>query len=116
MNFFIKTVLYRSLWNVEKVLFLPIQLATHKRATTSTMGCARFVEILQNCVARQLPGRMCSIVFLAFTLKLPVQTLLSVAPTHSVFWRTTQFQQNEHTHGIKKRQIGKLTQITRAEL
>ena len=29
---------------------------------------------------RQILWRMCSVVFLAFTLKLPVQTLLSVAP------------------------------------
>ena len=42
---------------------------------------------------------MCSIVFHAFTLKLPIQTLLSVVPTRSVFWYTTQFQQNEHTPG-----------------
>ena len=40
---------------------------------------------------------MCSKGFLVFTLKLPIQTLLSVAPTRSVFWRATQFQQNEHT-------------------
>ena len=47
----------------------------------------------------QLFGRMCSILFLAFTLKLPIQTLLSVVPTHSVFWHATQFQKNEHTPG-----------------
>ena len=35
-------------------------------------GCARFTEILQNCVVRQVLGRMCSIVFLAFTLKLAI--------------------------------------------
>ena len=40
---------------------------------------------------------MCSIVFHAFTLKLPIQTLPSVVPTRSVFWRATQFEQNEHT-------------------
>ena len=34
-------------------------------------------------------GRMCSIVFLAFTLKLRIQTLLSVAPT--------QFQQKRNS-------------------
>ena len=39
----------------------------------------------------------CILVFLAFTLKLPIQTLLSVASTHSVFWRASQFQQNEYT-------------------
>ena len=60
------------------------------------LGCARLAEILQHFVARQVFGRICLIVFLAFTLKLPIQTLLSVAPTCSFFWRTTQFQQNKH--------------------
>ena len=36
-------------------------------------------------VARQVFGRMCSIVFFAYTLKLPIQTLLSVAPTKLFF-------------------------------
>ena len=45
----------------------------------------------------QVFGRMCPIVFHAFTLKLPIQTLPSVVPTRSVFWHATQFQQNEHT-------------------
>ena len=61
-----------------------------------TTGCARFPEILQNCVALQVFGRMCLIVFLAFTLKLPIQTLLSVVPTHSVFWRTTISTEQAH--------------------
>ena len=34
---------------------------------------------------------MCSIIFLAYTLKLPIQTLLSVAPTCSVFCATLNF-------------------------
>ena len=51
--------------------------------------CARFAEILQNCVVRQVFVRMCSIVILAYPLTLPIQTLLSVATTRSVFWRTT---------------------------
>ena len=59
-----------------------------------------FAEILQICVAYQVFGRMCRIVYLAYPLKLSIQTLLFVAPTRSVFWRTTQFQQNEHTPGI----------------
>ena len=37
-----------------------------------------------------------SVVFHAFALKLPSQTLLSVVPTQSVFFRTTRFQENEH--------------------
>ena len=62
-------------------------------------GCARFAEILQNCEACQVFRRMCLIFFLAFTLKLSRQTLLSVTPIQSVFWRATQFQQNEYTPG-----------------
>ena len=31
------------------------------------LGCSRFAKILQNCVVRQVFGRMCSVVFLAFT-------------------------------------------------
>ena len=42
-----------------------------------------FYQILQNYEACQVFGRMCSIVILAFTLKFPIQTLLSVVPTHS---------------------------------
>ena len=41
---------------------------------------------------------MCSIVFLAFTSNLPIQTLFSVLPTHSVFW-CTNFSKNEHNPG-----------------
>ena len=65
-------------------------------------GCARFAEILQNCVVRQVFDRMCLIVFPAFTLKMPIQTLLSVAPTCSVFWRATQFRQNDISIYIMK--------------
>ena len=65
-------------------------------------GCRHFDEILQNCMVCQVCGRMCSIIsiiFLAFTPKLPIQTSLSVVPMCSVSWCTTQFQQNEHTPG-----------------
>ena len=58
---------------------------------------ARFGQILQNCVVHQVSGIMCLIVFLAFTLISPIQTLFPVVPTRSVFWHATQFQQNEHT-------------------
>ena len=57
----------------------------------ATLWCIRFAKILQNCVAGQVFGRICSIVFLANLLRLPIQTLLSVAPTRSVFWGATQF-------------------------
>ena len=41
--------------------------------------------------------------FFAPTLKLPIQTLLSVVPTHSSFLvcHTTQFQQNEHSPEVQ---------------
>ena len=53
-----------------------------------------FAEILKNCVAYQVFGRMCWIVYLAYlSTGIPIQTLLFVAPTLSVFWRATQFQQ-----------------------
>ena len=37
--------------------------------------------------------------FSFFYIEIAVPTLLSVAPTHSIIWRVTQFQQNEHTPG-----------------
>ena len=58
--------------------------------------CWKFAKL---CLVRKVFWRMHSIVF--FTLKLPIQTLLSMAPTRSVFWHATQFQQNEHTSGHK---------------
>ena len=39
--------------------------------------------------------------FLRNTLRLPIQTLISMAPTRLVFWRTTQFQENEHNPELK---------------
>ena len=66
----------------------------------ATLECLRFTKILQNCVPGQVFGRMCSIVFFANLLRLPIQTLLFVAFTRSVFWGATQFQQNEHTPGV----------------
>ena len=62
--------------------------------TANCFGSARFADILKNCVAHQVLWKTCSLVFLAFTLKLPIQTLLSVVPKCSVFWHATQFQQN----------------------
>ena len=47
-------------------------------------GCARFAEILQNLSERQILWSLCSVVFRALTLKLPIQTSLSVAPNFPV--------------------------------
>ena len=48
------------------------------------LGCARFPEFVQNFSERQILWSLCSIVFLAFTLKLSIQTSLSVAPELSI--------------------------------
>ena len=42
-------------------------------------GCARFSEFLQNFSERQIVWRMCLVGFLTLTLKLTIQTSLSVA-------------------------------------
>ena len=55
---------------------------------------AHLAEILQNCVARQVVGRMCLIVFLAVTLKFPIQTVLSVVPTRSKLCDAPGFWEN----------------------
>ena len=63
-------------------------------------GCTHFAEIVQKLCGK--PGFWENVlVFLAFTLKLSIQTLLSVAPTRSVFWHATQFQQ-KRAHSRKK--------------
>ena len=57
-------------------------------------GCARFPEILQNFSERQILWRMCSVVFHALTLKLPIQTSLSVVPKLQVCKRSGEKCQN----------------------
>ena len=52
------------------------------------LGCARFAEFLQNFSERQILWSLCSVVFLAFTLRLPKQLSLSVAPKLPVFLRS----------------------------
>ena len=47
---------------------------------TISPGCARFPEFVQNFSERQILWSLCSGVFHALTLKLPIQTSLSVAP------------------------------------
>ena len=65
------------------------------------LGCVRFPEILQNFSERQILWSLCSVVFDALTLRLPIQTSLPVAPKLSVFfafrWKLSKFQENEHT-------------------
>ena len=69
------------------------KILIHKRL------CARFPEILQNFSECQILWSLCSVVFHALTLKLPIQTSLSVAPKLQVcvrsgekcqkFWKTS---------------------------
>ena len=47
---------------------------------TRVQGCTRFHEFLENFSESQILWSLCSVVFHALTLKLPVQTLLSVVP------------------------------------
>ena len=49
-----------------------------------TQECARFAEILQNFRERQILWSLCSVVFHALTLKLPIQTSVSVVPELTV--------------------------------
>ena len=51
-------------------------------------GCAHFPEFLQNFSERQILLSLCSVVFHAFTLKLPIQTSLSVVPKLPVSLRS----------------------------
>ena len=64
-------------------------------------GCVHFAEILQNCVVCQFFGRMCSVVFHAFTLKLPIKILPSVAPNLPVSARPDKKSRNS-----RKRVLG----------
>ena len=58
----------------------PVSIETIQQRGDTIQGCARFPDYLQNFSERQILWRMCSVVFHALTLKLPIQTLLSVAP------------------------------------
>ena len=58
------------------------------------LGCARFPEILKNFIERQILWNLCSVVFPALTLKLAIQTSLSVAPELQVCVRSREKCQN----------------------
>ena len=51
---------------------------------------ARFPEILQNYSERQIVWIMCSVVFHALTLKLTIQTSLSMAPKLPISFSSTE--------------------------
>ena len=54
------------------------------------LGCAPFLEILQNLSECQILWSLCLAVFHAFTLKLLIQTSLSVAPELLVHMKNVQ--------------------------
>ena len=51
----------------------------------NAQGCARFPKFVQNFSERQILWSLCSVDFHTFTLQLPIQTSLSVAPELQVF-------------------------------
>ena len=55
---------------------------------TLGLGSACFPEFLQNVSERQILWSLCSVVFHAITLKLPIQTSLSVVPKFQVCVRS----------------------------
>ena len=57
-----------------------MNLKHEKSCPRPYQGCARFAEILQNSREPQILWSLRSVVFLAFTLRLPIQTSFSVAP------------------------------------
>ena len=52
------------------------------------LGCVCFPKFLQNFSERQILWSLCLVVFHASTLKLPIQTSLSVAPKLQVSLRS----------------------------
>ena len=56
----------------------------YRHSTYGLPGCACFPDFLQNFSDRQILWSLCLIVFLVFTLRLPIQTSLSVASTFPV--------------------------------
>ena len=65
-----------------------ILFKNHVPANALAQGYARFPEFLQNFTERQILWCLCSVDFLTFTLKLPIQTLLSVVPILPYFARS----------------------------
>ena len=56
--------------------------------TTNSLGCACFPECLQNFSEHQILWSLCSVVFYALTLRLPILTSLSVSPELKVCVRS----------------------------
>ena len=66
-------------------------------------GCARFPEILQNFSARQMLWSLCLVVLRALTLRLPIQTALSVAPQLPICARSGEKNQKISKTGTPQR-------------
>ena len=86
-NFFLKM----TIWRYQSVLF------KFSWAMLENLGCARFPKILQNLSKRVILWSLCSVVFHVLTLRLPIQTSLSVAPDLPVFLSSA-----ENCHKFKK--------------
>ena len=65
------------------------------RLHVPSQRCACFPEFLANVSERQILWSLCSVVFHAVTLKLPIQTSPSVAT--KLRWKMSKFQENKHT-------------------
>ena len=71
----------------------------------TVLGCACFPEFLQNFSERQILWSLCWLVFIVFTLKSPIQTLLPVAPKLLVCVRSGEKCQNlgKQAHASRKK-------------
>ena len=78
------TYLFTKTGQVLKLVSISTGLNTNFQllfvASICSQECARFPEILLNISERQILWSLCSVVFHALTLKLPIQISLFVAP------------------------------------
>ena len=77
-----------------KKLVLKLNCLDH---TGTCQGCACFPEFVPNLSECHILWSLCSVVFLALTLKLSIQTSISVEPKLPVPWKMSKFKENKHT-------------------
>ena len=86
------TILHRSLltldWQKSLLEWNSLISCVLEVVSKYAQGYARFSEILQNFSERQILWSLCSVVFLALTLKLSIQTSRSVLPKVQVCARS----------------------------
>ena len=74
-------------------------------------GCARLSEFLHNFSECRILWSLCSVVFHAFALKLPIQTPVFVVPELPSFFEFTgkisKFQENEHIPEVSRGSVSK---------